>query len=48
MSQYKQIGNAVPVNFAEYLGRHVIRILEEQPDAITNSRQSRSRSVAAE
>ena len=35
-SQYKQIGNAVPVNLAHALGRSLIRLLNEiyQPENI--------------
>ncbi|NJS36431.1 MAG: DNA (cytosine-5-)-methyltransferase, partial [Brachymonas sp.] len=34
-SQYKQIGNAVPVNLGYHIGRCLIAMLSNQPDAKT-------------
>ncbi len=42
-SQYKQIGNAVPVNLAYAVGRALIRMLNALEEASTNSEPPRSR-----
>lgn len=34
---YKMIGNAVPVNFAYHLGKHVMKILNDEPSSLKNS-----------
>jgi DNA (cytosine-5)-methyltransferase 1 len=51
-SQYKQIGNAVPVKLAEAMGRSIIAALdgtsdEKQPQKKLRAFSSRSRSVLA-
>lgn len=48
MSQYKQIGNAVPVIFAESIARHIITIYENLQNAASKNRSRQPGLIAAE